>query len=1395
MSDTHDSQFDNYNYYSRSDDPGPRFDNYGSQFHNYASRSDGYDSWSEDENGRTKSVHDWMELRLTGVPIHMSAYSLKKGLQDKYLRDQCEFSVTLQGYSEDLFWKLVHRPRMKKGKKAKKTRKKRKNRKRKRKQHRTKLAAQVFIRRFNDPQNAKVNPGDVLTKRRNISIKYHYGTARLQVELIKRQKVSKSQLYRLSRENFQPGLQQGRIGYIRNVSCGSFDENCAFETACTWPYGSGLMFRELWYLDDASPPKFRILLPSPQNRQRCPPMWEWMDLHEANIQGLIFTKPEDENLGVVYFVLDKAPQFYRRTAVTNVKSRISYPSNLQVHRDDDIDVCGVPWIIQHSRVFKVEYKRLRDVDLSANSFRKRRPGQEPDDILCVWAPEIAESERTANDMANTIRINLEKISKMPHLGIPGSQLGVLKLLYNCNVAATSPEATRLIDHLTSFLSQNDSQHLRIYTENLNKMAKDMETSHNRALRAVGSRSRESLFQRSEAGRRYLDLTKRIRDTKELERQKSHSTISVAQRHSLSVAGPSKSSLERNNMSAHGLTKEGALSYQKYFSLFPSIARYTHLDEECLEVRKLERHGLRSPSSPGVFEVLVYPSHIEIEGPIDIPTSSVADQYRDYIGRFIRVKFVDNNRKPLKVEPGISLGGVLEQRVVRVLTNQNLLFPQLPHLREFEFLGYSMSSLKKRKAVWFFQRQGSLDAKTIRDWIGDWDVTTKPNINAGLAHHPSKWGARMSLAFTESIPVVSLIRTEWTIRPDHVAGEYPQFPNTDGCGLISQELCGEINRRLAERGLAASQAFQIRFGGVKGVVYAGPNSLLTYEGKHYKMLLRKSQHKLQVPNSDKLELRVVSAAVDSPQSLFFMSALKAFEDSGANIREIIEIYRRAHRNLMRTSKECRNLLTEIFRSSQLDNSPAVEARYGFLKLAIELRRLEWFSNDDLEGSFLGSYLTKLAAKTLYKDPFKIPIPGSFSLLGLTDDYQFLKCDEVFIRARGKTIEGPVLLYRDPIIHIGDIQKATAVAEKELYTRITKSIYQDSGERIEALLSMDHVIFFSQKDDPPLPNRLSGGDLDGDRFEVLTKDCGFWDENWRTSDPDSYTGDGTSAAAGGHKPFDIDGVAKFVGQYIQNDCFEELQNRHLALAEEKLRGMNDPDVQAMAPWLSKAVDYAKSGEAVDLIADVEGVPKFRFQAMPNFLRATSHKVDVNGRGEHSHPRSLLETIYRNFDQHKEHVLELVTRSNYGRYNNEMLIKLLRREWDGDLAQIRRSECIRGDIIDDLLKDVRHRALQGLQGYRESNDSLGLVGGERESEVDLFLRKQRDDFPSSTLNNIMQLAIEAMAGHDIVIIDHSSVPPLKARPQNEYRPGIVRCIYNHCLVEAWYEARPLAIQRFVH
>lgn len=569
-----------------------------------------------------------------------------------------------------------------------------------------------------------------------------------------------------------------------------------------------------------------------------------------------------------------------------------------------------------------------------------------------------------------------------------------------------------------------------------------------------------------------------------------------------------------------------------------------------------------------------------------------------------------------------------------------------------------------------------------------------------------------------------------------------------------------------------------------------------------MLLRRSQLKIHVPDPSNLNLRIVSTAGDGRPSLFMPSALKAFEDSGALAAKIIEIYDRTYDHLTNVTSKGLDKLWQILRLPIDSVKTGMESRHVFLRLALTLRRDDILP-EHYDTSFLMLYLRRLAEKAREKDLFNIPIPGSYSLLGLTDDYQILNPNEVFVRARGKTRSGPVLIYRDPIIHIGDIQKAEAVHEEEVRERMkartnSSSGYPDSDREIETLLAMDNVIFFSQKDNPPFPNRLSGGDLDGDRFEVLTKRCEFWGEAYKISPPDSYVDGSNGAMDMGHlqrhpaeaaanfgynispseaETFDVQRLAHFIGQYIRNDCFAELQDRLLALAVQREGGMNNPDVKDLAKCLSKAVDYAKNGEGVDLVEDVLRNPKFEVSgARPDFLRAVSRKLSAAGvfdtTGDYYQSPGLLGQLYRKFVDIKYEKPFL---------NNRGLVAKVAAAWAPGVEWLR--QLAGADVTEGLQIEVGKNAWQEVVRSHRSKK----YGSGKTPEVDMFLRKQPDDFPFDFIQKLLALVSDALCRHNIVAPAQGS--PGKVRAVSGY-PGeepsvFVEKIYRVCLYWMWYVA----------
>ncbi len=208
----------------------------------------------------------------------------------------------------------------------------------------------------------------------------------------------------------------------------------------------------------------------------------------------------------------------------------------------------------------------------------------------------------------------------------------------------------------------------------------------------------------------------------------------------------------------------------------------------------------------VFDATVYPSHSEIVGPITPSMSSITERYRRSLHRFLRVRFVDKNLKPFKVEELVNAELVIEHRIV-VMLQRGLPVPVRRYEtwdKEYEFLSYSVSGLKQKKAVWFFISGGHLSANTIRGNIGNWNENDE--LNRKFARVPSKWGTRLALAFTKSAFAARVSAEEWAWRDDEPDNPEVKLKNTEGCGLISPELWKDANIGLTTNGWMVSHRY-------------------------------------------------------------------------------------------------------------------------------------------------------------------------------------------------------------------------------------------------------------------------------------------------------------------------------------------------------------------------------------------------------------------------------------------------------------------------------------------------------------------------------------------------------------------------------------------------------------
>lgn len=165
-------------------------------------------------------------------------------------------------------------------------------------------------------------------------------------------------------------------------------------------------------------------------------------------------------------------------------------------------------------------------------------------------------------------------------------------------------------------------------------------------------------------------------------------------------------------------------------------------------------------------------------------------------------------------------------------------------RHFQFLGYSSSALREH-AVWFVapfedQLYGRMDAFTIRAQLGDF---------SRVICTPARYAARIAQTFSATEPSVRVTPTEWEEIDDI---KYNGHIFTDGVGTVSPDLLGEIWQSLLKSRNASTpgvppSAYQIRFGGCKGMVVVDPRL------KGRKICIRPSMNKFDAPDSLDIEI--------------------------------------------------------------------------------------------------------------------------------------------------------------------------------------------------------------------------------------------------------------------------------------------------------------------------------------------------------------------------------------------------------------------------------------------------------------------------------------------------------------------------------------------------------------
>lgn len=575
---------------------------------------------------------------------------------------------------------------------------------------------------------------------------------------------------------------------------------------------------------------------------------------------------------------------------------------------------------------------------------------------------------------------------------------------------------------------------------------------------------------------------------------------------------------------------------------------------------------KQPKPPAVTDDIAYihrvqvtPTKVYFYGPEVNVSNPVLRHFRDHIDNFLRVSFVDEDLSKMyssDLSPKGAAGDEgsrtkLYERVLSTLRNGIRIGS-----KKFEFLAFSSSQLRDN-SLWMFAPTTEVNADTIRHWMGDFSSI----------RNVAKYAARLGQSFGSSTETLSVAQSEVDRIPDvEVVESGTTYIFSDGIGKISVDFGRKVAKKCGLKGDNPS-AFQIRYGGYKGVVAVDPTSSV-------KMSLRPSMLKYQ---SDDTKLNVLGWSKYQPcflnrQIITLLSTLgvmdhvfeKKQSEAVAQLQEVLVDPLKALEALdLMSLGENTYILKEMLKCGyKPDEEP-------FLAMMLQ--------------TFCSSQLLDLRVKS------RIFIPRARQMMGCLDETGTLKYGQVFVQFSGvgqmrfheesinfneytssdrNFVRGKVVVAKNPCLHPGDLRVLEAID-------------------VPALHHMVDCIVFPQKGERPHPNECSGSDLDGDRYFVC------WDPDLippKQVQPMNY--DPAPATRLDHE-VTIEEVQEYFTNYILNESLGMIANAHIVFADKDQSMALSESCLELAELHSVAVDFPKTGVPAQI------PPKLHVKEYPDFM----------------------------------------------------------------------------------------------------------------------------------------------------------------------------------------------------
>ncbi|XP_061186419.1 LOW QUALITY PROTEIN: uncharacterized protein LOC133194482 [Saccostrea echinata] len=505
--------------------------------------------------------------------------------------------------------------------------------------------------------------------------------------------------------------------------------------------------------------------------------------------------------------------------------------------------------------------------------------------------------------------------------------------------------------------------------------------------------------------------------------------------------------------------------------------------------------------------------------------------------FVRLVYRDDNFEKISSMQSSTLSDVLVD-MKRIFVDGFTIYD-----RHYSFLGCSNSQLREY-SFWFFSSYGGITTESIRQNAGD---LYKERC---VASYVSRFG----LCFSSSFHTLNIGENAEEV---HYESDVKRngFCFTDGIGKISTKLAAKVAKVMRQK--AVPSAFQIRYGGCKGVVAQDP-SLGT---EREVLVIRESMKKFE-SSSTSLEVLQVSRPGRLHLNRQVITLL-----SGLGIPD--EIFQELQETMIFD-------LADMF----LHDDKALSSLQE-LSLATDFKRLLDKKVSIVREPFLRSLLLAIFEQRVddlkKRSRIQIPLDKGRYMMGTSDETQSLKYGQVFIQYSKEInqpvkdvqiVQGKVVVTKNPCFHPGDL-------------RVFEAVY------IPALKHMVDCIVFPQLGSRPHPDEMSGSDLDGDEYFVC------WDERFHrieNRDPMDFP---KAEKIFLDSDVQLTHIVDFLANYIKNDNLGIIANAHLAMADSEQEGIFSVSCLELAQKHSDAVDFPKTGIFAQMDTDI------RPQKYPDFM----------------------------------------------------------------------------------------------------------------------------------------------------------------------------------------------------